>query len=151
LEIYAYAGGEFAKRNPQYVAIPGNVIFGGFANPFFNNIGCNIENDQLLVVPAGQPVFLSGGTAANIPLGGRFGCAGLIKDVRQVTGGFWHTFYEGRFGKVRGGVQYSYTIKDGFFGIGGAPQAKESMVFTSFRYYPFEGKSPPTVPVLANY
>jgi len=149
-DIYAYAGGEFTQRNPQYVAIPGNVVFGGFANPFFNNLGCNIENDQLLAVPAGQPVFLPGGTAANIPLGGRFGCAGLIKDVRQVTGGVWHTLYQGQFGKVRGGVQYSYTIKDGFFGVGGAPQARDSMVFTSFRYYPFEGKAP-TAPVLANY
>jgi hypothetical protein len=147
LDTYAYAGGEFAARNPQYVAIPGNVIFGGYANPFFNNLGCNIENDALTTT-----AFLSGGTAANAPLGGPFACAGLVKDIRQVTGGFWHTLYDGRFGKVRGGVQYSYTIKDGFIGVGGAPRARDSMVFTSFRYYPFEGGSaPPTVPVLARY
>jgi hypothetical protein len=145
LDIYAYAGGEFAARNPQYVAIPGNVIFGGFANPYFNNLGCNLENDALTTT-----AFLSGGTAANAPLGGALACAGVIKDIRQVTGGFWHTLYEGQFGKVRGGVQYSYTIKDGFFGVGGAPQARDSMVFTSFRYYPFEGKAP-TIPVLAKF
>lgn len=145
-DIYAFAGGEFASRNPQFAAFGPLVAFGGYANPFFNNLGCNAENDALTTAP-----FLSGGTAANVPLGGPFACAGLIKSIRQITGGVWHTLYEGSFGKVRAGVQYSYTVKDGFFGFGGSPTARDSMVFTSFRYYPFEGASAPAAPVLAKY
>jgi len=145
-DVYAFAGGEFASRNPQYSWVGTTPLFGGYANPFFNNLGCNLENDALTTTP-----FLSGGTAANVALGGSFACAGLIKDVRQITGGIWHTLYNGSFGKVKAGVQYSYTIKDGFVGFGGAPQARDSMVFTSFRYYPFEGGSAPPVPVLARY
>jgi hypothetical protein len=145
-DIYAYAGGEFAGRQPQYGWTGQNLLFGGYANPFFNNIGCNVENAALTTLP-----FLSGGTAANAPIGGTFACSGLVKDIRQLTGGVWHTFYEGKFGRLRGGVQYSYTVKDGFPGIGGAPQARDSMVFTSFRWYPFEGGVAPTEPVLAKY
>lgn len=146
-EIYAFAGGEFASKNPQYALYGPNLVFGGYGNPFFNNIGCNVENEAVTALP-----FLSGGTAAaNVPIGGLFSCAGQIKSIRQITGGFWHTFYEGPFGRLRAGAQYSYTIKDGFFGIGGAPRATENMFYTSLRYYPFEGKSAPIVPVLAKF
>jgi hypothetical protein len=35
-------------------------------------------------------------------------------------------------------VQYSYTERKAFAdAVGIAPQAKENMVFTSFRFYPF--------------
>jgi hypothetical protein len=34
-------------------------------------------------------------------------------------------------------LQYSYTERKAFSGIGGAPIANDSMVFASFRYYPF--------------
>lgn len=145
-EIYAFAGGEFASANPQYANFGSTRVFGGFANPFFDNLGCNIENEALSTTP-----FLSVGTAANVPLGGPFACAGQIKSIRQLTGGIWHTLYEGSFGKVRASVQYSYTVKDGFFGFGVAPRATDSMVFTSFRYYPFDGGPAPAVPVLAKY
>lgn len=145
-EIYAFAGGEFASSNPQYAFYAPNLVFGGYANPFFNNLGCDVENEALTTLP-----FLSGGTAASTPIGGALSCAGLIKSIRQLTGGFWHTLYEGSFGKVRVGAQYSYTVKDGFFGFGGSPRATNNMFFTSFRYYPFEGAAAPAVPVLAKF
>ena len=34
-------------------------------------------------------------------------------------------------------MQYSYTIRDSFQGIGGAFKGTENMFFTSLRYYPF--------------
>lgn len=147
-EIYVFAGGEFASGNPQYALYGPSLVFGGYANPFFNNLGCNVENGTAATLP-----FLLGGTAAaNVPIGGLFSCAGQIKSIRQVTGGFWHTFYEGSFGRLMAGAQYSYTIKDGFFGFGGAPRATESMFYTSLRYYPFEGKAPAQIePLLAKF
>ena len=64
-------------------------------------------------------------------------CVGNTKDVRQVTTGFWHNLYDGPAGKVRVGAQYAYTIRDSFQGVGGAFKGTENMIFTSFRYYPF--------------
>ena len=37
-------------------------------------------------------------------------CAAQINDVWQVTGGFWHSLYDGEFGKVVWGVQDSFTV-----------------------------------------
>jgi hypothetical protein len=36
-----------------------------------------------------------------------------------------------------GGLQYSFTQKFGFNGIGGTPERNENTFFTSLRYYPF--------------
>ena len=85
----------------------------GYGNPAYNNIGCNFE---------GPPVLT---------------CVGNTKDVRQITTGFWHNFYDGPAGKVRVGAQYSYTIKDLVPGRRRRVQGTESMIFTSLRYYPF--------------
>jgi hypothetical protein len=35
-------------------------------------------------------------------------------------------------------VQYSYTYKSVFSGVGGAPSTDENIVMLSFRYYPFQ-------------
>ena len=89
------------------------------------NSGCNFEG-----APARSP-YLGGalGTFAN--------CVGQTKDVRQVTTGIWHNFYDGPAGKIRVGAQYSYTVRDSFQGWGGAFKGTENMIFGSFRYYPF--------------
>jgi hypothetical protein len=118
-DVYVFAGGEFASSNFSFANlaktpfITAGTYSYGYGNPLYNNIGCNFEGP-----PAVQ-------------------CDGQVKDVRQVTGGFWHNFYDGPAGKLRVGAQYSYTVKDTFVGIGGAPRAVESMFFTSLRYYPF--------------
>lgn len=131
-DVYAFAGGEFASGQPQYVRYVQSFVVGGYGNPFYNNMGCGIENDAL----SGTP-FLSAGTAANAAFGGALSCAGQAKDIRQITGGIWHTFYQGPFGKLKAGAQYSYTVKDAFPGVGPTPKGVESMVLTSIRYYPF--------------
>jgi hypothetical protein len=131
-DVYAFAGAEFASGQPQYIRYGSSFVVGGYGSPFFNNFGCDIENEALSATP-----FLSGGTAANAAFGGALSCAGQIKDVRQITGGVWHTLYQGPFGKLKAGAQYSYTVKDAFPGFGPTPKGVESTVLTSIRYYPF--------------
>ena len=46
--------------------------------------------------------------------------------------------YDGSYGRMRIGLQYSYTNDKAFAGVGGAPHTDDNMVFTSFRYYPFQ-------------
>jgi len=58
--------------------------------------------------------------------------------MTQLAGGFWDKVYQGSYGQVRVGVQYSYTELTAFSGMtGGQPKTNDSMIFTSFRYYPF--------------
>ena len=65
-------------------------------------------------------------------------CAGNVRRIRQVTGGFWDKFYQGSFGRAQIGIQYSYTQRQLFEDVNGlAPQAHNNMAFVSFRYYPF--------------
>jgi TolA-binding protein len=92
----------------------------GLGNPAYNNSGCEVE----------------GGT-----------CVGNSKEIWQGTAGFWWKFYQGKFGKMQFGAQYSHTEREAFAGQGfvngvlvngaASPTAKENMFFTSFRYYPF--------------
>jgi hypothetical protein len=61
---------------------------------------------------------------------------GNIKRVSQATVGEWWKFYQGNFGKMQAGLQYSYTVDKYFEATnGGAPTASDHMVFTSLRYY----------------
>ncbi len=131
-DVYVFAGGEFGSANYSDVKLPktpfiaaGTYAF-GYGNPAYNNAGCNFEGP---------------GTVTT--------CVGEIKDVRQITAGLWHNFYDGPAGKVRVGAQYSYTVKDSFQGFGGAYKGTENMVFTSLRYYPFDGAVPE--PIITKY
>ncbi len=83
----------------------------GYGSSTVNNSGC----------------FTEGGT-----------CGAATKLVEQATLGFWQQFYQGPLGHIQFGVQYSYTQRDSFSGLGGlAPVGKDNIVYTSFRYYPF--------------
>ena len=60
------------------------------------------------------------------------------KSVNQITAGFWDRFYQGPYGRLQFGLQYSYTQRAAFADANGlGPKATENMLFTSFRYYPF--------------
>jgi hypothetical protein len=124
-DVYVFAGGEFQSARPSYAQFGSALFVNGTGSPLYNNTGCNIEN----------PVFGAG--AAAVPVSIATTCAGQTKSVRQITSGFWHTIYAGAFGKLKAGAQYSYTERDFFQGIGGAPKATENIFLTSFRYYPF--------------
>jgi len=60
---------------------------------------------------------------------------GNIKRVSQWTGGAWWKFYDGSYGKMQLGVQYSYTDNKYFAAKGGGPNAYDQMAYTSLRYY----------------
>ena len=108
-DIYGFAGREKQKKE----AFDYNGVPLGYGNPLYNNSGCDTE-----------------GAASSL-------CVGNSKEIWQGTLGFWWKFYQGKFGKMQFGAQYSHTEREAFEGIGGSPSAKEDMVFTSFRYYPF--------------
>jgi hypothetical protein len=116
LDFYTYAGQE--AQNPKFgFSVPGAHTAFGWGNPTFVNTGCDIE-------------FFGTGTGASA-------CSGNTSLVRQITAGFWDTIYKGPFGRLAGGLQYSFTQRWGFAGIGGTPERNENIFFTSLRYYPF--------------
>lgn len=108
LDVYAFAGEEHVDRQP-YTTSTGLAY--GYGNPLYTNVGCSIE--------------------------GSSACVGNTKLIEQATVGFWQKVYQGPFGRIQFGAQYSYTERRGYSGIGGAPNQDENMIFTSFRYYPF--------------
>ena len=110
LDFYAYAGMEEDARNSQGTLAGVNY---GYGNPLNSNAGCDIE----------------GATAT---------CRGNTRSVRQATVGAWDTIYNGAFGQLRGGLQYSYTQRKAFSSVlGGAPKTDENTVLTSIRSYAF--------------
>ncbi len=132
-DVYFFAGGEFAAANwgdykyPKGLAyVPAGLYAFGYGNPAFVNTGCNFEGS-----------IGSSSALSSTNFGYRGACVGQTKDTRQATTGLWHNFYDGPAGKIRVGLQYSYTVRDSFQGVGGAYKGTENMVFGSFRYYPF--------------
>ncbi len=85
----------------------------GYGNPLAVDTGCEIEGSTLP-------------------------CSGNTKLLSELSAGFWQRFYSGPWGQARFGLQYSYVERDAFSGVGGAPTAHENLVYTSFRYYPFQ-------------
>ncbi|WP_058388982.1 hypothetical protein, partial [Legionella moravica] len=97
-----------------------NDNYFGYGVPNANNTGCNIEYGI---------------------------CGGNNQTLWQVTTGLWNKVYQGDYGDVRAGLQYSYTVRKIFSGNGGQEnllnpqyigyQTHDHMVFASLRYYPF--------------
>lgn len=125
LDLYAYAGGEYAYRAAAVTAAGAGL---GYGSPLVNNTGCDAE-----ALPA----------AVNAPAAGV--CNADTRFLAQGTGGFWYRFYRGRGGTLQFGLQYSHTERATWSSnataasaVGGArvqPLATENMVFSSFRYY----------------
>ena len=107
-DIYVFGGRE--HEDESSFTHNGN---GGYGNALFNNTGC----------------FSFTSTAS---------CTGNVQTTEQITAGFWDNMYDGSYGRMRIGLQYSYTYDKAFAGVGGAPHTDDNMVFTSFRYYPFQ-------------
>jgi hypothetical protein len=101
-------GGEEQQRAAY--SMVGSSVY-GFGAPTANLAGCSTE----------------GGA-----------CSPNIYRISQITGGLWDKIYQGPFGSVRFGLQYSHTELTAFAGsTGTAPKTSDDMIFTSFRYYPF--------------
>ena len=108
LDIYAYAGEEREQQTAFTNATA--TVFNGLGNPSYNNTNCDIEGDS---------------------------CVGNTHYIEQATVGFWDKPYIGSFGRFQWGIQYSYTERHAFAGMGVAPVGTENMIMTSIRYYPF--------------
>ncbi len=108
LDIYGFAGEEIEDTR-AYTTAAGLAY--GYGNPLYTNAGCNTEGSTV--------------------------CNGNTHSIKQATAGVWQKLYVGPFGRAQVGAQYSYTERQSFAGIGGAPLSKTSMGFVSFRYYPF--------------
>jgi hypothetical protein len=115
VDIYGFVG-----RDQQDRTAVQNIgtTFYGLGNGSLDARGCNFE------------------VAALAPTGAA--CTVQTKSIQQEIVGFWHKVYQGNFGRVQWGMQYSHTERDSFAGIGGvAASGNEDIVMTSFRYYPF--------------
>ena len=112
--IYLYGGEEQASRAGYSAGAGPTAVNTGYGNPLFNNSGC----DSLT------------GTAAT--------CAANTKTLQQGALGAWWKVYQGELGNFQVGLQYSYTKRKTFVGVGGDPSTNLSMGFVSFRYYPFQ-------------
>lgn len=94
------------------------------------------EQEKRMILGAGYGLGLLTANNSGCDIEGG-ACAGNTRRIRQITGGFWDKIYSGSFGKAQVGIVYSYTQRQLFEGIGGAPQASQNMAYVSFRYYPF--------------
>jgi TolA-binding protein len=134
-DLYGYYGGEYAKRawyNTGYTnttagATLGQPILAGYGAPTNIVYGCYTE-----VLPASSSTTT--GTATN--------CNADTRNVQEGTIGYWFRFYKGVHGTLQQGIQYSYTERRTWQGVGdpsnhltNSPKAMDNMWFTSFRYY----------------
>jgi hypothetical protein len=148
LDIYAYAGGEYAARTAYTFVNPANlhIVGVGYGSPLFNNSGCTTEGFPLTQPGATAPSpFPPIPTPAGPQSAGS--CAGDIHHIIEGTLGFWHNMYQGSKGRLRWGVQYSYLTKYAWSGNATTgiapppvvtsvrPKAVDNMVWTAFRYY----------------
>jgi hypothetical protein len=130
LDLYAYYGGEYAKRayyNTGYTdTTTGLPILGGYGAPTNNVSGCYVET-----LPSGG--LASGPNSST--------CQADTRNIQEGTLGYWFRFYRGAHGAFQQGIQYSYVTRHTWEGIGPitglgfSPKAIENMWFTSFRYY----------------
>lgn len=107
LDVYGFAGEEVEDARAYTT---GGLAY-GYGNPLYTNAGCSTEGSAV--------------------------CNGNTHSIKQATVGVWQKLYVGPFGRAQVGVQYSYTERQAFAGVGGAPLAKQNIGFVSFRYYPF--------------
>ena len=114
LDVYSYIGAEYADRT-AFTNAAGKGV--GYGSPLNVNTTCQTE---------------AAPTNNTTPVGGA--CNADTRAFWQANLGFWYRFYKGAAGTVQFGMQYSYTSKNSWSGVGGAPQAIDNMFFTSFRY-----------------
>ena len=131
IDLYAFGGFERSYRD--YYANGAAIVNAGAVNAGaagYTGYGVPNQNDN-----GCSNLGTVGATATA-------SCAGNTKQVYQITGGMWDKIYKGNFGEVRVGLQYSYTKRELFSSTFNntfqSPKQDEQMVFTSFRYYPFQ-------------
>lgn len=112
LTVYLYAGEEQSSRTAYTNAAGTGAI--GYGSALYNNSGC----------------YSLTGTAST--------CIANTRAIKQVAIGEWWKVYQGDIGNFQVGLQYSFTEREAFSGVGGDPIANINMGFISFRYYPYQ-------------
>jgi hypothetical protein len=119
-DIYSNVGGEYAERNAVLNAAGTGGV--GYGSPLFSNSGCATET-----LPT---------TATGFAPGAPGSCTGDTRNLVEGTVGFWYRFYKGPKGTIQWGPQFSYIVRNTWYGATGiSPHVDEPMVLTSFRYY----------------
>jgi hypothetical protein len=66
----------------------------------------------------------------------------FVQRIDQITAGTWWKFFQGNYGRMQAGLQYSYTENKYFSGLNAAktaqvsgPKTTDQMAFASLRYY----------------
>ncbi|HXZ79602.1 MAG TPA: hypothetical protein VEG30_06710 [Terriglobales bacterium] len=116
LDIYFYGGYEYYQRvftTISPVVAPATTANVGYGAPTINNTGCGVE-----MTSTASPA-----------------CGNQTRYAYELSPGFWYRFYRGPAGTVQMGVQYSYSNRSLWRGVGGAPSGSENQVYTSLRYY----------------
>jgi hypothetical protein len=116
-DIFGYAGTEYVQR-AYYLGADGKLV--GYAPPTASNTGCFVE---------------AAPTAGSGYAPGSGSCVGATRDLVQGSVGWLYRFYTGPAGRLQYGVAYTYIVRNGWTGVGGAPEATNNYVYTSFRYY----------------
>lgn len=116
-DLYYYYGGDYAGR-AAYLNSKGKAV--GYGAPTFVNSGCETET-----APTTSPY--GPGSASK--------CTGDSRAVINNTAGYWYRFYKGPKGTLTYGLQYNYSERKTWAGVGGQPKAIDNMFWTSFRYY----------------
>jgi hypothetical protein len=113
-DLYLNYGGEYAQRT-EYANASGTLV--GYGRPGSLTAKC-------VEPPPGAGGFAPGSS-----------CKGDTRALSEGTIGFWYRIYNGPYGRIQLGPQYSYVLRStwGFNGV--EPKATENMFFTSFRYY----------------
>jgi hypothetical protein len=135
LDLYAYYGGEYAKRAfyaTQFTnTTTGQPILAGYGAPTNVVSGCYVET---VSTGSASTVLASGPNSST--------CQADNRNIQEGTFGYWYRFYKGPRGTLQQGLQYSYAerhtwqgIGDPLNGVNGSPKAIDNMWFTSFRYY----------------
>ena len=111
-DYYVFVGEEKDSAESFNLQTATGVVPYGYGNALYQNSGCFSET-----------------TTAS--------CIGNTRLIRQGTTGFWFKPYMGAFGRFQYGLQYSYSQRKSFEGLGGAPTPNQNIVMASMRYYPF--------------
>jgi hypothetical protein len=113
IDVYGYIGTEQLSARYFDTDVKGKITGYGYGNPLYVNSGCNVELSTLT-------------------------CVGNTSGVVTGAVGAWYRFLKGPLGTAQAGVQYTYTHRDVFQGVGPTPQTDDNMVFVSLRYFPFQ-------------
>jgi hypothetical protein len=129
LDVFGYAGAEYAQRTVYLSTINTPTKLVGYAPITAPNTGCNTE-----LLPTSTGNGFAGGAPYNpgVPAN----CTGATRDVIEGTLGFTYRVYASpKFGRLQYQGTYSYLTREAWAGVGGAPKATNNMVFTGMRYY----------------